>query len=531
MLIKSRRAIVGIITLIALLMLFCVLLSGHFWTANATFNERFMVFSLLGYLGLVMGLLGLTALVVKLSDHYDNLVKNFLWTLIILVVVGALVIQPYAPVYDNMVVSDQVYNLLHQYPSSQWAPYFSVYPNNIPISIFMFWLDFPFRHIIKTLDDVILLHAVYGQVLMLISVYQLTKLADIIFGSKARNVLLLFYVFVPTYLMQFTQIGYSDTFALPFLVAGVRYLVELFYRAKSDDKAAHFAKTINRKNWQQFILATVCLAIALFLRPNTIVALIASVILLLIFLWRDWRLLVLLLAALTMCSFTLTQAANVTQYKTHYQASNDKNLQLPIESWFLTAYYSNGRLSNETISITNTYTNYDQRQAYIREKLVGKLKQLGVLGVLETWRDKTNVLFGIKSDFGMQYFNQFRNSQDSQLQAQYQATYQTITPIMIHATMMVTLTSILSFIWLPFYLLNTRQNESDDSSTYRQRVTIILILGIFESLSLFYILLWEVQEHYIYMMFPFLMFIGAIIWSTVLNNIFIKKRRNTAFKH
>lgn len=531
MLTKSRHVIVGMLTTIALLMLFCVLVSGHLLTANTTFNDRFTVFSLLAYLGLAIGLLGLTTLVVKLTDHYDELLKKFLWTPIILVVVGALFIQPYAPVYDSMGVNGQVYDLLHQYPASQWSPYFSVFPNNVPISIFMFWLDFPFRHMLKTLDDVILLHAVYGQVLMLISIYQLTKLADIVFGAKARNVLLLFYVFVPTYLMQFTQIGYSDTFALPFLVAGVRYLVEIFYQVKSGEKATSFAKVINRQNWRQVLLAAVCLAIALFLRPNTVVALIAIVVLLLLFLWREWRLLLVLLAALTICSFTLKQAATITQEKTHYQVSNDKNAKMPIESWFLTAYYVGGRSGDEINTITNKYTNYDQRQAYIREKLVGKLKQLGVIGVLTTWRDKTNVLFGIKSDFGMQYFNQFRNGQDSKLQAQYHTNYDNLTPIMIHSTMMVTLTSFLSFAWLSFYLFNKRQNESDDSSTYRQRVTIILILGIFESLSLFYILLWEVQEHYIYMMFPFLMFIGAILWSAVVNNVFNKKRRNQAFKH
>ncbi len=102
---------------------------------------------------------------------------------------------------------------------------------------------------------------------------------------------------------------------------------------------------------------------------------------------------------------------------------------------------------------------------------------------------------------------------------------------MIHATMMVSLTSFLSFVWLPFYLFNKRHSESDNSQAYRQRVSVILILGIFESLSLFYILLWEVQEHYIYMMFPFLMFIGAVIWSAVLNNVFNKKKRHKAFKH
>lgn len=92
MLTKSRHAIVGMLTVIALLMLFCVLVSGHLLAENTTFNDRFTVFSLLAYLGLAMGLLGLTTLVVKLTDHYDELLKKFLWTLIILVVVGALFI-------------------------------------------------------------------------------------------------------------------------------------------------------------------------------------------------------------------------------------------------------------------------------------------------------------------------------------------------------------------------------------------------------------------------------------------------------
>lgn len=97
----------------------------------------------------------------------------------------------------------------------------------------------------------------------------------------------------------------------------------------------------------------------------------------------------------------------------------------------------------------------------IREKLVNKLRQLGVFGILTIWRDKTNVLFGIKSDFGMQYFNQFRNGQDSKLQAQYRTNYDNLTPIMIHSTMMVTLTSFLSFAWLPFYLYGRLQELTE----------------------------------------------------------------------
>ncbi|MFH0349079.1 hypothetical protein ACG92U_02155 [Leuconostoc citreum] len=84
---------------------------------------------------------------------------------------------------------------------------------------------------------------------------------------------------------------------------------------------------------------------------------------------------------------------------------------MPIESWFLTAYYLGGRSGNEINAITDKYHNYDQRKAYIREKLFEKFAALKLTGIIRTWHNKINVLFGIKTDFGMQYFNSFRKNQ------------------------------------------------------------------------------------------------------------------------
>ena len=41
----------------------------------------------------------------------------------------------------------------------------------------------------------------------------------------------------------------------------------------------------------------------------------------------------------------------------------------------------------------------------------------------------------------------------------------------------------------------------------------------FEALTLFYVLFWEVQEHYIYMMLPFLLAIGAILSTFLADKI------------
>lgn len=512
---KLRHVIVILMTTIALMMMLSVLFSGNMIHANMTMNNQFTAYSLLKYLFLGMALLVIAALVTRLSHHHDKLVKRVLWAIIIGIVIFAILVQPYAPVYDSMGVNVQVYDLVNPFPHGKWSNYFSIFPNNVPITTFLFWIDMPFRHFLTGLEDFLLLNAVYGQLLMLFSIYHMSKLADKMFGSPTRNVLLLFYVFVPTYLMQLTQIGYSDTVSLPFLVIGIRYVIELFYNLKNDNTQLLTWRRLGINDFKAIVLSSVCFAIALFLRPNTIVALLAIAVIIGVFFWRQWQLIIMILVALSLSHVVVKEAGSMTTNMTNYQVSHDKNLQMPIESWFLTAYYLDGRSGNEINAITDKYKKYDQRKAYIRSKLLGKFKDLGPIGILTTWRDKTNVLFGIKSDFGMQYFNQFRNHGDHTLQEQYQSNYKFLAPKMIHSTMTVTLLSILSFGILPFYFFakNKTTDLNNDRADFKNNsFSILMILGVFESLSLFYILLWEVQEHYIYMMFPFLLLLGASLW-------------------
>ncbi|MCK8605718.1 hypothetical protein LNP18_06320 [Leuconostoc citreum] len=518
---KVRVVIISLMTIIALLMMLCVLFSGHIITANMTMNNQFTGYSLLKYLLLGLILLVLSTCVIMLSRKYDKLVKGILWVVIISIVLFAMLVQPYAPVYDSMGVNSQVYGLVHNFPNGKWSNYFSIFPNNVPITTFLFWVDMPLRHFLTGLEEYLYLNAVYGQLLIVFSIYHMSKLSNKMFGNATRNVLLLFYIFVPTYLMQFTQIGYSDTFSLPFLVAGIRYLIDLFYDVNNDQTDIIGFSGLGIKRVKAIVFSSIFLALALFLRPNTIVVILASAIIIGLFFWRQWRLLIVLLVALSLSTVVLKQAGKVTQEATKYQVSHDKDLQMPIESWFLTGYYLGGRSGDEINAITDKYKKYDQRKAYIRSKLFGKLKSLGVVGILKTWRDKTNVLFGIKSDFGMQYFKAFRNHGNHGLQEQYLRNYNYLVPKMIHSTMTVTVLSILSFGILPIYLwLRHREalfNHFEDSK--QQTFSLIAVLGVFESLTLFYVLLWEVQEHYIYMMFPFLLFIGAALWQWTLNKV------------
>ncbi|MCT8389931.1 hypothetical protein D0501_07605 [Leuconostoc holzapfelii] len=526
MIIKTKKVIAGVLTLIALLILFCVLFSGNYVNGNATFNNHFEAYSFIKYSGLAFILVGISAMTIKLSFRHEKIIKLLLWMLIIFMAIIALIIQPYAPVYDSMNVNEQVFELVQNYPNPHWSTYFSVFPNNVPITIFLFWIDFLFKYFLKSMNNLLLLNAIVGQVLMLLSLHSLSKIAEKIFGSNARNVLLVFCLFTPTYLMQFTQIGYSDTFSLPFLIIGIKYLINVFYNSNEDSLKITDIKSINWGLCKNIFCSGLYLSIALFLRPNVIVALLGVFFVLGTFFWKQWRRIAFLCVVVLFFSFGAQKVSEFTQVKTnYYQLSINQDNQMPTESWLLTAYYLGGRSGNEINQITDKYVSFSQRKAYIQKELFKKIKSLGVLGIIMTWRDKANILFGIKSDFGMQYFSSFRNASDKKRQNWYEATYRFLTPKMIHITMTATLTSLFSFILIPFLLhKNRRQTTLFSSTSFQKKTILLLILSIFDSLSLFYILLWEVQEHYIYMMLPFLLLLGAVTWTLILEN-FIKRQR------
>lgn len=71
-------------------------------------------------------------------------------------------------------------------------------------------------------------------------------------------------------------------------------------------------------------------------------------------------------------------------------------------------------------------------------------------------------------------------------------------------------------------LVNTWSNKINVFSQKKVRIysrqeqgTLLIFLTIFESLTLFHVLFWEVQEHYVYMMLPFLLATGAILTSEI----------------
>lgn len=501
-----QRFVMTTMAVIAIFFGISILLSGHIFSNNSSFHDTFKLFPLWKNILFSMLLLCSITIVWWLSTKKESSVRFIFWCIIIFLVVGAIFFQPYKPVFDNFAVNLQAFHLVKDFPKCSWHQYFSIFPNNVAITNLLFWLDTPFKGIINTPEDLFFINACIGQGLMLFSIYQSMRLLDLIFDKKFGNVLLFFYILSPTYLMQFTQVAYSDTYSLPFLVASFRYVTQLLITVE-DVNFKIFIKHL--KNWYFIICSGLFMSLALYLRPNSIIALVAIIILSLLLMTKNRRTILLFLVSLVFFSEIITFTSNKTLAQTNYETNISKNNKMPIDSWFLTAYYNGGRSGAKINQITDKYKDYDKRKSYIRSKLFTKLRSLGPIGIIATWKNKCNVLFGIKSDFGMQYFNSFRDWDSRQLKIRYKNLYDFLTPKMIQISLIPVFTCICLLFFYAILFLKNKANIT--IYTQPKKMIFVLILGVFESLSLFYILLWEVQEHYVYMMLPFLLLIGSIL--------------------
>lgn len=522
-----KKILILAVTSVAILISVSILFSGSYFHSGLSFNGTFKTYSFFKSLFLAGVLFSSIVFVNRTKEKNTKIIRTILWILLLIVVLFSLVFQPYDPVFDNHLVNEQIYDLLiNKTNQSPWYNYFSIFPNNIPITNLMLWIDTPLKYFITDFGIMLTWHAIIGQTLLVIAIFNLIKVSDLVFGKQVGNGLLLVLLMSPTYLMQFTQIAYSDTFALPFLIMSSRYFIEIYYRNYTDNieiKQSLKNTLLKNKNIKNILFSSLLFSIAMFLRPNVIVVLVAISIVLTIILIKQWKLLIILLSAIILFSFTIQKCSTFTLEATKYEKNSDPNDKMPIESWLLTSYYLGGRSGDQINEITNKYHKYEDRKAYIRKMLLKKVKNLGPVGLVKTWSNKINILFGINTDFGMQYFKNFRPQSKN---IPYVKIYSYLTPKIIHLSTISMLLSVMSFFVLP----NVFSQKKVKTYSRQEQGTLLIFLAIFESLTLFHVLFWEVQEHYVYMMLPFLLATGAILTSKIFSPknsvLLLDKERN-----
>lgn len=470
--------------LFALLVVFNIVKfkSGHLFAPSVSFGGGYQIPNVLIILGISIIFLLIGAVIYQLSNRFAGPIRAILLVLVFSVLVLAWFFVPFAAIFDSATVNAQVYELL-AHPQNGWSSYFQRFGNNVPIVNFLYVMDWPLKKILlpDSGANMYAWHALIGQIGVLVTLYGSARIVDLITGKKSGGNFLLFAgLLFPTFTIQFGQIAYSDTLAMPFMVIGVWQVLGQFNH-----------KGMSGKELVGLLVGSFAIAVSFYLRPNIVVIIVALLAGLFLTKISEWRKILVLIVLIFTVTLGVGKIGNAVSEQTGYEASQTD--KMPIESWFLTAYYAGGRNGQAINEITDKYQSYDQKKSYIQTKLKDRIKQLGVPGVIRLWRDKLNILFGFNSDFGMVYFNQFRNN----------AKYNNFKPFFKVVIVMSLSTMALLYILSMFSL---RIGKNSQENHYALVVSGISFIGM----TMFYVLLWEVQEHYMYLMLPFLMILGSV---------------------
>lgn len=355
--------------------------------------------------------------------------------------------------------------------SHQWSAYFYFGPNS-GAAIF-FALVYQFSR---------LLGLGYSTVVTNLAVMILLDLAVwsgwvILKRHGKRNIQLLYLLlctfFVPLYLT--SLFTYTDPLALAFLMFGFSCLDGLFI---SEHKLL-----INWKSCLLLVGSGVFLSLAVYLKTNTAIAVIA-VICFILFNQKSLKKNLLLLAAFLMVFAATTQATSAFQ-KDVYQFKVVKNESFPYTYWIAMGLNpkSEGSSVNAWSDIAK-YQTYQGRTKHTQKLIKQRLSQMGVSGLLDLYRKKIDSQwslgtvgtemrnYGLTSHVPQSYTKIFGN-QRAPLQELQQIVYLTVW--------------LLALIEGVFCFRRTQKQIGQI-----QYLLMLYIIGVF----LFHTLMWEVMPRY-----------------------------------
>jgi len=489
----QKRIIKFLLVLLSAMMTVTVLakLSAKSWVgANESFKYGFSLpgAALILLLALIVLLIFAGVFMLSKNPKYQGWLRFGILAMIVLVMIGGTIVIPFKPVFDSLAVNQQAVKLAEGH--LQWPEYFSVFGNNVAITLLLAALDWPVHTLINTPEHWLLYNALIGQVLTFLSIYTLGDLVRRYVSERAEILFFLAALGMPVYLVQFGQVAYSDNIGWALAIFGITLILNAFER-----------------KGRRFILpalgGALLLGLAILVRANVAVVVVVIIGGLLLTQLSEWRKTLVLVLLIVIGLLGAQQAIKAGETFTQYRPQT--TAEMPIESWFLTAYYDGGRNGEKINEITDKYTNYDQRKAYIRKMLMKKLDKMGPIGVIELWRRKTNILYGWSTDFGMDNFRKFRTAQERSTHYFNKLMKKII--VISQATMTAMMVGTI-FIWL------VPIGESKARTSF-----VVLIAGFFVAMTYFYVLLWEVQEHYAMMPILPLLITGVIGWQALWNRV------------
>lgn len=447
--------------------LFSIITVGNLFHENAAVTGV-NLYSGIYVLLLSLLVLGLVALLKRTKIIESSILSVILSLIIIVVIVSTIFVIRIAPVFDGAIVTNQAYELFNKL---QWADYFYQFPNNVNIVTITYLLAKPWMglNLIHSLEGFQLFCNIVGNILLGLTIVIFAYLVKKMRGKAGLNIFLLLVLLLSPMLSIFFSELYTQQIAI--LTMAVSFLT-LYNLVQGKIK------------YLNGVLFLFFAAVTILSRPNMFLPyLIIAGLALFVYRIKFLKLILWCAMAFVMISGLKYTMARYTK-SIGYQSGSSliEQYQIPISSWFLTAYnYQDaGRNTVETRAITFHEPTKQTKDVYIKKHLTETIKHEGILNTLKLYVKKAAVLFGWRSDYSMGYFSARIGRESFRWYNDYVRGITWLSSSTLFAILLVNLGYVFSLIKtkmlinIPWLLVN---------------LTAIAI-------TLFYVLLWETQESY-----------------------------------
>lgn len=363
--------------------------------------------------------------------------------------------------------------------NTTWASYFYTWPNNVNIAILFSWFIQFFQ--LFGLNNSWLLFNISITVITFSTLLIGTKIIHNFVNFKSEIILwLLILLYTPYYVINFYS--YTDPIAVFFVV------MSFFEITRMQQKS--------RWNLVHLFCGIILITLGTLFKTNAVIFAIAIPIY--IFLKFDWKKLVqsFLLLMIVMGLGVMVQK----EVQNHYHYTEKDEFKFPTEYWIALSYnkYSKGTVNSDkyTWAYTGLVEGYENKKELDQKLIKDEIKTLGWKGVFKQYLDKTNVMYSAGSTGTL--MRDFKISPHySKLTTYLSGTNGYLAAYLAQIVYLVIL--LLVLYQISYVFIKKSQPTVFD-----------LFLIFFFGLYLFHILLWEVENRYLYLTIP-LLFVFAVL--------------------
>lgn len=371
-----------IIGLLALLGVFCLVASIlQTFATKYPKKDCYMVF-LITVIYVVVIILITSKIIPRMNE---KLVQIFIYLCLIsmpIVQIWIVFHMQLAPKVDLSHVINESISMLDTVTISD-KKYFGFNTNNIPITIFTYWV-FKCAHILGYTNYKIA-GGLFNVAMLWIAFFAFYQILRRITERKSNLAVLLFAVTNPI-LYAYASYYYTDTVSMPFMMVSIYF----FVRAYQEEK----------KRWTgvEYFLAGLLLCLGTQIRVTSIFAAFAYIVFLIM---KNKRLILRFMIGFCL-GFVIMLTAWHGIYK-HYVTFDTTDSAIPAMHFIMMGSTGNGIYSYEDMKYTRSFPTKEEKVAADYERFRSRMKKNGVLGSITLGLRKESVVWGIGQRGYLQY--------------------------------------------------------------------------------------------------------------------------------